>query len=459
MPHLAHFAVAIAAAFGFCCQAGALMELRGGFIFDDGVQVILRGAIYWQPHAYHHCFWTDMDPGMLPADFRKMKSQSFNTVILGVDWGEFMPSVDVAGRKYEWNDEVERRFLAALTEARDEGLYVILWFGWSRLPAGIGAKFNPATTDAGGGKHEPFYGYLLPRFPGIVAQADYAWKACLEFHERVARLTRDFENVIFDPLDWQHLNMSYWAWADPANLAVWRINLKRRNPDLRHWNRRWGEDNEAWDDVLLPVDEWVQKTAAKPAGSPYADLAPLPYDTPKWDDFNDWHDELFLQVCADIIRALKNGNPRPLIGQRVDFWHYGHYRVRTWAPPGVDFIFKGYYPRTPADEEQAYDNIKKTITKVRELDPKGLPILLWETGIDLRRLYPDADPDEREKAQAHHMTDVIDATEDLGLMGFGWWVWRDYYMSPEFMNYGVVATDGREKPAVEVLRNKWPQQY
>jgi hypothetical protein len=447
--------VGLVAVLALCRPAHAFVELRQGFVYDDGVQVILRGAMYWQPHAYHHCFWSEMDPGMLEGDFRAMKSESFNTVILSVDWGAFMPSVDVAGRKYEWSKDAQGKLLAALDAARAQHLYVILWFGWSRLPEGVGGKLNEAETDAGGKAHPAFYGYLLPSFPGLVAQGSYAWEACLEFHERVAKLTQGYENVLFDPLDWQHLSMNYWAWGEPANLAAWRARLQQRDPDLQHWNELWEEHNATWDDVLFPVDDWVKRTAGMPAGSPYAGLPAVPYNTPKWDAFNEWHDGLFIRICKEIVAALKRGNPRPLIGQRIDFWHYGHYRVSTWGPEGVDFLFHGYYPDTTDDEEHAYDKITETITKVRQLDPKGLPILLWETGIDLHRLYPNAEAAERERQQAHHMNEVIDATEDLGLMGFGWWVWRDYYMSPEFMNYGVVATDGREKPAAVLMQGKW----
>lgn len=441
----------------------ALLELRaGGQLVDDGAPVFLRAAMYYQPHAFHQYFWTELDESLLEPDLESMGQHGINTVVLEVDWGAFMPSVDVPAETFTWDAGNEQKLRRILELTSGKEMYVILWFTWARAPEGVGAKPYEAGPDLGGKEHPPFKGYLLPSYPAIAIDDTLAWKACLTFHERIAKLTAEFGHVILDPLDWQHLNMSYWAWADAENLAAWRAHLRSINADLQHWNQRWGEKNDTWDDVLLPLDSHVQKTAAKPAGSPYADVPVTPYDAAKWHDFNEWHDAAFVRIAREIIAALERGNPAAPIGQRIDRWRYGQWRPRTWAPwhpegetaplPGR-FYCISYYPRTREDAEQAEAKLAGTIQKVLDLDQHGYPIMLWETGIDVARLYEGADAEARETAQRDHLDVVAATAERLRLMGFGWWVWRDYHMSEAAQQHGLVGIDGAEKKAVELI--KW----
>jgi len=445
-----------------CGPAAALLELRHGRLLDDGLPVFLRAAMYYQPHAFHQYFWTELDESMVALDLDKMRAQGLNTVVLEVDWGAFMPSVDVDAKSFVWDADNEAKLRRIVELAYEKGMYVILWFTWARAPEGVGAKPYEAGPDLGGREHPPFHGYLLPSHPALAIGNTFAWQACLTFHERIAGLTADFEHVILDPLDWQHLNMSYWAWAEADNLTAWRAHLRGVNADLLHWNRRWGEKNDTWDEVLLPVDSHVQKTAAKPAGSPYADLPATPYDAAKWHDFNEWHDAVFVAVAQQIMAALERGSPHAPIGQRIDRWRYGQWRTRTWAPwhregeaqlAAGRFFFLSYYPRTGEGAGEAETKLAETIQRVHELDERGYPIMLWETGIDLAGLFADADAETREQAQYDYLDIVAAAAERLGLMGFGWWVWRDYYMSAASRQYGLVGIDGAGKQAIELL--KW----
>jgi hypothetical protein len=417
--------------------------------------------MYYQPHAFHQYFWTELDESMLEPDLEKTKEQGLNTIVLQVDWGAFMPKVDVEAQTFTWAADSEAKLRRMLELADERGMYVILWFTWARAPEGIGAKRYEASPDLGGTEHPPFHGYLVRDYPAIAINDAFAWRACLTFHERIAKVTSLFENVILDPLDWQHLNMNYWSWADAENLAAWRAHLRGIDPDLQHWNERWGEENATWGDVLLPVDSHVQNTAAKPAGGPYAGLAITPYDAPKWHDFNDWHDAVFVRIAREILAALERGDPRAPIGQRIDRWRYGQWRPRTWAPwrPPDEtalapsrFFFLTYYPRTREDAEKSEERLAETIRNVRERDERGYPIMLWETGIDLAGLFGGDDAKAREEAQYGYLDVVAATAERLGLIGFGWWVWRDYHMSEASLQYGIVGTDGAEKKAVELLR-------
>ncbi|MFQ5809925.1 MAG: hypothetical protein ACE5JM_09930, partial [Armatimonadota bacterium] len=434
----------------------------GGPLVDDGTPVFLRAAMYYQPHAFHQYFWTELDESLLEPDLESMRQHGINTVVLEVDWGAFMPSVDVGAETFTWNADTEQKLRRILALAYDKEMYAMLWFSWSRAPEGVGAKPYEAGPDLGGREHPPFNGYLLPSYPAIAINDAFAWKACLTFHERIAKLTADFEHVLFDPLDWQHLNMSYWAWADAQNLAAWRRHLMAIDPQLHDWDHSWREENASWEHVLLPVDSHLLTTAARLPDSPYAGLPALIYNAAKWYDFNEWHDAVFIQVARQIIDALERGNPRAPIGQRIDRWRYGQWRPRTWAPWHPEgetgpiagrFYCISYYPRTREDAEQAEAKLAETLRKVRELDKHGYPIMLWETGIDSARLHEGADAEARETAQRDHL-DVVAATAELRrLLGFGWWVWRDYHMSEAAQHYGLVGIDGAEKKAAELL--KW----
>lgn len=444
-----------------CGPASALLEVRGGRFVDDGLPVFLRTAMYYQPHAFHHYFWSELDESMVAPDLEMMKGQGLNGLVLQVNWGAFMPAVDVERESFTWDEETEKKLVRILELAREKEMYVILWLTWARAPEGVGTKAHPARRDLGGKEHPPFSGYLLHDYPALAIRETFAWTACLAFHERVAKLTNSFGNVILDPLDWQHLNMNYWSWGDTQNLAVWREHLQRINPELQHWNERWSEKNATWEDVLLPIDTHVETTAARLAGSLYAGLPAAPYNAAKWQDFNEWHDAAFVRIARQIIQALERGSPRAPIGQRIDRWRYGGWRTRTWAPwqpegdlelaPGR-FFFVTYYPKERHDAEGTEKELSDTIRQVRERDECGYPIMVWETGIDLPGLYGDADNETREAAQQDHLDGVAATAERLGLLGLGWWVWRDYHMSAASLQYGLVGIDGTEKQAAELLR-------
>ncbi len=442
--------------------AFALLELRQGQLADDGTPVLIRAAMYYQPHAFHHYFWTELDESIVEPDLEQMKSQGLNTIILQVNWGDFMPAVDVEAETFTWNADAERKLLHILTLADEKDMYVILWFTWARAPEGVGAKLNEAREDLGGRQHPPFYGYLLRNYPALAINNTFAWKACLTFHERIAALTADAEHVILDPLDWQHLNMDHWAWADAENLDAWRGYLRRINDDLAHWNERWDEENADWDQVLLPVDSHVQNTVARLPESPYAERPLDPYGTHKWHVFNNWHNAAFVRVARQILQVLEAAAPRALIGQRIDRWRYGQWRPETWAPwhPGDKlaplsnrFFFITHYPKTREDAEQVHTKLAESLGRIRGLDEISYPIMIWETGIDVAAFYLDEDAETRETAQYEHLDAVASTVEALDLLGFGWWVWRDYYMSTAAQQYGLVRFDGAERKAVELL--KW----
>ena len=433
-------------------EARPAFRAEGDRLMDGNETVFIRGAMYFQPHAFHQYFWEELDLAIMREDFKAMRDQGFNAVGIQVNWASFMPSVDQNSSTRTLSDDNEQKLVELLTEAERDGLYTILWFGISRIPEGVEAKPYEEYVDVGGVKHGPFSGYLLYNYPGIAEEDTFAWRCFVEFHERIARITREFERIIYDPLDWQHLNMNTWSWDDPLNLKAWRGFLQDQAEDLRYWNRRWGEQNPAWEDVVFPVDSWVVDSIARIETSHYHDLPVLPYTARKWNDFNQWHDLLYQKVAEEITSAIKRGNPRALVGQRIDIWRYGYHREETWGVGSVDLYFAGDYPARREEAEDASSVVMRNLNAPRTRAKDKKPVVFWETGIPVKQLYPEEEAEAREARRAGYLKSLDQACLDEGLAGWCWWVWRDYYLDENSKDWGLVAVDNQPKPAIAVMQ-------
>ena len=432
--------------------ADAGLSTKGARLLSNGKPMFLRGSYYVQPGAYHHCFLTELDERQMARDFRAMREAGMNCFAIAVNWGDFMTRVDVSARSYKWNAEVDKRFRRLLECARRENLIVNLWFGTARLPEGLpGCTVGGEETDLCGNKHRPFCGYVWQDYPGCAQFNEFQWQAFLDFHRHVAELTRGFDDVIFDPLDWQHINMNYWCWANARNLEAWRAWLKSRNPDLSHWNTRWRENNSSWEEVFFPVDDWVRQTAALHAGSPYAGKPDTP-EGPKWQDFRVWHDWLCNIVSQVITGVLKEVRPDVLIAQRVDIWHYGDFRANTWGVGRVDLIFQGWYSEKPEQARDASRWIAGAVRDVAVRWPRPMPFVFWETGMNPPAGGPDLPRRQADELQARQVVSTERTARALHLVGWMWWTWRDYCMSKAALGYGLVRLDGTAKPALRALR-------
>jgi len=428
-------------------RVSAGLSTKGTRLLCNGKPVFLRGSYYVQPAAYHHCFLIEFDERQMARDFRRMRKLGMNCLAISVNWGDFISRLDVAKRRCEWNAEVGRRLRRLLDCARRENLIVDLWFGTARAPVGLpGCRVGESEKDLCGHLHRAFCGYMWQNYPGCAQFDDFEWQAFLDYHRRVAELTRGFDNVIFDPLDWQHLNMNYWAWGNERNLEAWRTWLRRRNPDLSYWNKRWGENGGSWSQVFFPVDDWVRQTAARLGGSPYAGKPDTP-EGPKWKGFRAWHDGLCNEVATAITGVLKEVRPDVLIGQRVDIWHYGDFRANTWAAGQVDFIFQGWYSEKPEQARSPGRFIAGAVRDVAVRWPRPVPMVFWETGMNM----PDLPERQADELQAVQFAVTERTAQELHLSGWMWWTWRDYCMSKAALRFGLTRVDGTPKPALQSL--------
>ena len=242
--------------------------------------------------------------------------------------------------------------------------------------------------------------------------------------------------------------------AQPRSLA--RL-AATRNPSLAYWNQRWGEDNQTWDTVLFPVDDWVLQSAARLEGSPYKGK-PVTPEGAKTKDFREWHDGVFNFIARTLTGTLKGVRPDVLVGQRVDIWHYGDYRQNTWAVGLVDFYFQGGYSEKPEDARDPGPFIEREVRNVTDRWPRPMPIVFWETGMNIHDL-PTAELDE---LQALQIVATDKKVKALDLSGWMWWTWRGYCMGKAALNFGIVRADGTPRPAVLALtretHGKWGTQ-
>ncbi len=426
------------------------IALEEGKFVHDGQQVFLKGAMYWQPTAYHQWFWDGMDLEKLEGDLDQMKGAGMNLVILGAQWGEFVESVDQSARTWTPKADNVAKFLTALELIRERGMFAMLWFSISKTPEGINAKWHDPAPDKSGYVQPGFAGFLWHDYPACAQYGEYQYQAFLEFHTFVASLTRPFDNVLFDPLDWQHLSINYWDFAQPKNLAAWREWLQGQNPDLAYWNERWSEANATWEEVLFPVDSWVQNTIGRHPAEPYIGLPEQDYTGPKWQDFRSWHNPLFNQIQEGVIEALRMGAPEVPIGQRYDMWHFGDFRQATWAPEGVDFLCFGYYPYE-ASELGSDATLERDLGRTLERLPRPLPMICWEVGAEIARLMPEADLAGWREAQATQVKVYLDFARKHDMLGMAWWVWRDYWLDQGADQWGLVEVDDTPKPALKVF--------
>jgi len=154
----------------------------------------------------------------------------------------------------------------------------------------------------------------------------------------------------------------------------------------------------------------------------------------------------------EIIGAIRAANPDAVVRQRLDPWSYGRCRNATWDPAGVDIYFVEDYPTNGDEGDDAAKVVERKLKIIKAWGHTDRPIVFWEMGIDVRRLYGDRSPDVREEKRAEflHSLDEACLREDLG--GWCWWVWRDYYLNEDSKDWGLLRADGTLKMVARELK-------
>ena len=432
---------------------------QGNHFFDGGKPLELRAVYYFQPNAYHSYFWDELNQTMLEEDFRSIKTQGFNAVSIRVGWGSFMPLIiNLPEKTYVLDNINEGKLLNLTNKAKSHGLYVILWLDYSRLPEGISAKHYPASADGCGMQKSEFYGFIAPCIQANSTTNGPLWQLLLVHYKRLAELLKDKDNIIWDPLDWQHLNLNVWSYGDECELQQWRFYLQSKNSDMAYWNTRWGE-NANWNTVLFPIDNYIKELAtANPASQigivyanvPVSSSSLNPKSKYKWEDFRNYQNEILINNSKDIVTAIKTIDDNAIIGQRIDRWRYNGWRNQTWGTPGVDFIYEAFNPTSSSDFVGIDTRIAERINAVRgnlTKNNKNMPIYLSDCQVSTAQFTEQQQNDFFVAAY-----NAVHTNEQLDLAGIGIWQWKQTCtVSSADQGFGLMYRDGTAKPALVEL--------
>jgi hypothetical protein len=433
------------------------ITIHGNHFYVNGEQFELRAVYYYQPNAYHSYFWDDLNLTLMEEDFKTIKSQGFNAVSIRVGWGSFMPTVDLSTMSYTNNSANEQKLLTLVDKAKSNGLYVMFWLDYSRLPEGIGLLTGSEKSDLCGISRNKYYGFVAPCIQANSTTNGPVWQLLLKHYKILADLLKDKDNIIWDPLDWQHLNLNVWSYGDDCELQQWRSYLQKINSSISYWNERWNETNNNWNVVLFPIDDYVKGYATRNPthqigiayGAVNVTSSRLNLKSKyKWEDFRKYQNQILINNTRDITSAIKTVDTDAIIGQRIDRWRYNDWRNETWGVPYVDFIFEAYNPSAGRDNitiDTITGNITERINRVR--NTTNLPIYLSDSQVSSLQFT--------EEGQKTFFVTAYNTVHTLDLAGIGIWQWRENCLNDTSSNlgWGLIYRDGRIKPALIELVN------
>jgi len=96
------------------------------FMFTPSLHSYFRGVHYWG-NSWTVMFWNSLELKNVDNDFKKIKKDGFNTIILAIPWGEFQPTLN----PITYNYFALNRLKFLLKKAQQHNLYVILRVSYS----------------------------------------------------------------------------------------------------------------------------------------------------------------------------------------------------------------------------------------------------------------------------------------------------------------------------------------
>lgn len=364
--------------------------------------------------ACNYLFGEDTeDVGTWERDLDAIKLAGLNTVWMVNVWAAYQPSVEPS----EWQEErVEalRRICAAARE-RQMNLLLVLAY--------IGEGWGPKGVD-------------VPVWPLI----DRHRREHLDFLRRMARETRDFDNVFYLLCSEEILpaTLLYRPNEREECVASFRAWARQANPDVGYWNQRWGTEY-TWEN-LAPAD-----TKHRPRWQ-------------LWADHSRWHGYLLRGLLPPMVAVIREEKPGALVGYH-DFLMPEKTLGLTAADGGLepsagcDFYSIGCYrnPKAEGGLEGHLAALRGQVEKARDLYP-GVPLFVGELGMAVRKAPPETRREE-EAMQADFLRGAVEYLEGEGL-GFSLWAWRTVVPGAE-ETHSLVREDGSMTPALEGLKEHW----
>lgn len=371
----------------------------------------LRGVHYFAD-AYPKQFWNSFEPADVAADFKKIRADGFNSIVLIIPWAEFQPSLE-PGAKLD--ERMFERLNALMDAAQSAGLGVVLRLSyyWTYRPdaeVGMRARLN-----------------------GLFHDARYrsAWLDHLgEMHKRVAR--HPAFRLAF--LTWEDLYPMELASAeavlDDAGILGEYRKFLARTTKLDEVSKLYGKSFSSFDEIPFPA----RKTPAYAKVFDYWDDALInALFVPARERFPD----ISFEVRADWDPVWED--------EKKITWKN---HAATYALPGVSTVTSYYSTAwgmknigdkvTAAEALKAFDFF---VAHVREKDPRQhlfLDQLLFYTNLpDDSSQRTQILPQERDK----FLDGVAGRLRD-GDISYALWYYRDYVDNVLYNAHFAMGLDG-----------------
>lgn len=342
-------------------------------------------------------------------DLERMKESGFNTVWMVNVWAEYQPSVEPD----QWREDLVARLreICAMGQARD--MWVALALAY------VGEGWGPKGLD-------------VPVWPLL----DNARSHHLAFLRRMATATADFGNVFYLLCTEEILpaTLLYRPNERVECVQSFRRWARETNPDVSYWNQRWGTDY-TWD-TLAPAD-----IEHRPRWQ-------------LWADHQRWCGWLMRQLIPPMVAALREANPRAVVGLHDFLAPIGLDLTAADGPlprpSPCDFYSIGYYydHGLKGGLEENLAALSAKVEAARGLYP-DLPLFCGELGLDVRK-QPAADRQRDEALQAQFLKKATDYLRQAGV-GFSIWAWRTV-VPQEPRTHSLIREDGTDTPALAELR-------
>ena len=356
----------------------------------------LRAVSNYQPDptkAHDIAWWRSALDGMREA--------GFNGVWMVNVWADFQPAVDPP----EWRGDRLTFLRQVCAAARERKMTLILAVGY------VGEGWAPKGVD-----------------DQIWLLRDDQFAAYRDFCGWMARATADFDNVIYilmaeELLPWTVL---YAPDRRPELINAFRAWAKERNPDVAHWNARWGTSFATWDD-LRPIAAGERRTLAL------------------WSDHHSWENSVLRRRLPDLVRAMREARPDAVVGYHdfildpvLDMTAADSPLPR---PNPFDFYSLSWYYQPKIGALRAnMEGMEARIELARSMG-RGLPLFMGELGADVDQVG--------EIVQRHWL---LRATRRLETMGIGCSIWNwAQYVERGTATFSLLRADGTPRPALECL--------
>jgi hypothetical protein len=341
------------------------------------------------------------------GDLDRIKTAGFNAVWMVNVWAEFEPGVEPA----TWNEDRIAWLHEVCEAARSRNLRLCLALGY------VGEGWQPRGIDG--------RAWLL-------RPAEFA--RYLQYLRRVVRETRQFQNVFYLVMSEELLSTALLVHPQecPEAVGSFRAWTAKANPDIAHWNARWGTDS-AWAS-LGPLDASERKRIEA------------------WQDAARWQSyvlrprlaRLTAGGRAEIAAAIRAERHNAIVGYH-DFLLdpvLALDAADAHLPASSQFNFHSFpfYYQPSQTMEENLRALREKLAEARRLYPK-LPLWAGELGADSSKCG--------EQAQADWFRQAIPALREAGA-GYSVWAWRDHSATGEQL--ALLREDGSARPALAGLK-------